>query len=97
MLTENGDLACLRAADGTVVWQRNILRDFGGRNIHWLISESPLVDGDRVIVTPGGRGAGMVALDKMTGKTIWTSQGAERRGRLLVRRRRRRAGRADAT
>jgi len=73
-LTENGDLACLRVQDGSVVWQRNILKDFGGRNIGWLISESPLVDGNQVIVTPGGRGAGMVALDKMSGRTIWTAK-----------------------
>lgn len=74
VLSENGDLACLKTADGTSVWQRNILRDFGGRNIQWLLSESPLVDGNHVIVTPGGRGAGMVALDKMTGATVWTSK-----------------------
>jgi outer membrane protein assembly factor BamB len=74
VLTENGDLFCLLAADATAVWQRNILKDFGGRNIQWLLSESPLVDGDRLIVTPGGRNAGMVALDKMTGRTIWTSK-----------------------
>jgi len=74
VLTESGDLVCLLAENATVVWQRNILRDFSGQNIQWLISESPLVDGDRVIVTPGGRGAGIVALDKMTGKTIWTSK-----------------------
>ena len=73
VLTENGDLACLKT-DGTAVWQRNILTDFGARNISWLISESPLVDGNMVIVTPGGRGAGIVALDKMSGKTIWTSK-----------------------
>ncbi len=72
--TENGDLACLKAADGTAIWQRNILKDFNGRNPQWLMSESPLVDGNNVIVTPGGRGAGMVALDKMTGKTVWTSK-----------------------
>ncbi|HLG53680.1 MAG TPA: PQQ-binding-like beta-propeller repeat protein [Vicinamibacterales bacterium] len=74
VLTENGDLACLRAADGTIVWQRNILKEFGGQNINWLVSESPLVDGNLVIVTPGGRGAGMVALDKMAGKTVWVSK-----------------------
>jgi outer membrane protein assembly factor BamB len=74
VLTENGDLVCVRAADGTPVWQRNILREFGGRNIPWLISESPLVDGDAVLVTPGGRGAGMAALDKLTGATIWTAR-----------------------
>jgi outer membrane protein assembly factor BamB len=74
VLTESGDLACLRSEDGSVVWQRNILKDFGARNIPWLISESPLVDGNNLIVTPGGRNAGMVALDKMTGKTVWTSK-----------------------
>ena len=73
VLTENGDLWCLRV-DGTEVWHRNILRDFSGRNITWLLSESPLVDGNRVVVTPGGRGAGIVALDKMTGKTIWAAK-----------------------
>ncbi|MBI4264566.1 MAG: PQQ-like beta-propeller repeat protein [Acidobacteria bacterium] len=74
VLSENGELACLRVADGTSVWQRNVLQAFGGRNIPWEISESPLVDGNLVVVTPGGRGAGMVALDKMTGRTVWTSK-----------------------
>src|SRR5215510_4289090 len=73
-LTENGDLVCLRAPDGSPVWRKNILREFGGSNPGWLISESPLIDGDHVIVTPGGRGAGMVALDKMTGKEIWRAK-----------------------
>ena len=72
VLSENGDLACLKI-DGTAVWQRNILRDFGGRQLPWLISESPLVDGLHVVVSPGGPGAGMVKLDKMTGKTVWTA------------------------
>ena len=75
VLTETGDLVCLRWADGTVVWRRHILREFGGRNLEWLISESPLVDGDRLFVTPGGRNATIVALDKMTGRTLWTSRG----------------------
>jgi outer membrane protein assembly factor BamB len=73
-LTEAGDLACLKATDGSIVWQRNILKDFGGRNPKWLISESPLIDGERLIVMPGGEGAGIVALDKATGKTIWTTK-----------------------
>jgi len=73
VLTENGDLACLKT-DGTAVWQRNILKDFGGRQLRWLISESPLVDGPHLIVSPGGPGAGMVKLDKMTGKTVWQSK-----------------------
>ena len=73
VLTENGDLACLKT-DGAAVWQRNILRDFGGSQLRWLISESPLVDGAHLIVSPGGPGAGMVKLDKMTGKTVWQTK-----------------------
>jgi len=73
VLTEAGELACLRVADGSPVWQRSIVKDLGGRNLFWLISESPLVDGQKLVVSPGGKGAGMAALDKMTGKTIWTS------------------------
>ena len=73
VLTENGDLACLKT-DGTAVWQINILKDFGGPQLQWLISESPLIDGPHLVVTPGGPGAGMVKLDKMTGKTVWTAK-----------------------
>lgn len=73
-LTESGELGCLKIADGSVFWRRNILKDFGGRNPRWLISESPLIDGDRLIVTPGGQGASIVALDKTTGKTLWTTK-----------------------
>ena len=73
VLTENGDLACLKT-DGSIVWQLNMLKEFGGSQLQWLISESPLVDGPHVVVSPGGPGAGMVKLDKMTGKTVWTSK-----------------------
>jgi len=74
VLTENGDLACVKAQDGSAVWQRNILKDFKAQNINWLLSESPLVDGNNVVVTPGGAGAGMVALDKMSGQTVWVAK-----------------------
>jgi outer membrane protein assembly factor BamB len=73
VLTENGDLACLKT-DGAPVWQLNILKDFGGSQLPWMVSESPLVDGPHLVVTPGGPGAGMVKLDKMTGKTVWASK-----------------------
>jgi len=74
-LTENGDLAAIKIEDGSFAWQRNILEDFGGKNPSWLISESPLIDGNRLFVTPGGKDAGIVALDKQTGETCWTSKG----------------------
>jgi outer membrane protein assembly factor BamB len=66
-----GDLACLRVRDGKILWQRSLTRDFGGRIPVWSYRESPLVDGDKLICTPGGRDATLVALDKLTGKTIW--------------------------
>jgi outer membrane protein assembly factor BamB len=73
VLSEAGDLWCLKT-DGAEVWHRNILRDFRGQQLRWLISESPLVDGQFLVVAPGGPGAGMVKLDKMTGKTVWTAK-----------------------
>ena len=69
-----GDVACLQVKDGKIVWQRSLTRDFGGRVPMWSYRESPLVDGDKVICTPGGQDAMLVALDKLTGKTIWKSQ-----------------------
>lgn len=68
----DGQLVCLDAVAGKERWRRDLARDFGGFMMSgWEWSESPLVDGDRVIVTPGGPKAGIVALDKMTGKEIW--------------------------
>lgn len=76
-LGTEGDLLCLSLADGKVHWRRHLEKDFGGAlmlaqgKVHWKWSESPLVDGDRVIVTPGGEEAAVVALDKATGKELW--------------------------
>ena len=72
-LGANGDLVCLDAQTGRVAWQKNILSEFGGSNIQWGISESVLVDGDKVICTPGGSRATIVALNKMTGAPVWTA------------------------
>ena len=66
-----GNVACLQVADGKVVWQRNLKTDFNGRSPMWDYRESPLVDGDKVICTPGGAETTMVALNKLTGETIW--------------------------
>jgi outer membrane protein assembly factor BamB len=69
-----GGLACLQVSDGKILWQHSLTRDFGGNLPRWSYRESPLVDGDKVIYTPGGPGATLVALDKVTGKTIWKSK-----------------------
>lgn len=74
VLDPDGDLVCLQSATGAVVWQRSFVDDFGGRMMSGRgYGESPLVDGDRLIVTPGGIDAAMVALEKRTGKVIWKS------------------------
>ena len=66
-----GNVACLQANDGKVIWRRSLTEDFGGRVPMWSYRESPLIDGDKVIVTPGGADAIMVALNKLTGETVW--------------------------
>lgn len=73
-LGANGDLQCLNQDNGSERWKLNILDEFGGQNINWGISESPLVTGEKLIVTPGGTGGTMVALDKTNGRTIWRSR-----------------------
>lgn len=69
-----GNVACLQATDGKILWQRSLTADFGGKVPTWSYRESPLVDGDKVIVTPGSESAMVVALDKATGKTVWQSK-----------------------
>lgn len=75
-----GNVACLQVADGKVIWQRNLMADFGGRMPMWSYRESPLVDGDKVICTPGGEETTMVALNKLTGETIWKNFVPDRPG-----------------
>lgn len=70
----SGELVCLNVSDGKIVWQKSLVNDFGGRVPSWGYSESPLVDGNSVIATPGGDAATLVSLDKKTGAVIWKSQ-----------------------
>jgi outer membrane protein assembly factor BamB len=72
-----GDLVCLDNATGAVRWQKSLPRDYNGQMMSdWKYSESPLVDGDRVLFTPGAFGSLIVAVDKKTGKDIWRAGGA---------------------
>jgi outer membrane protein assembly factor BamB len=73
----SGDLTVLEAASGKVVWAANVLSKFGGSNISWGLSESPLILSDRILVNAGGRGASIVALRKTDGSLIWRSQSDE--------------------
>jgi outer membrane protein assembly factor BamB len=71
-LGSDGDLVCLEKDTGEILWQKSLREDFGGVPGTWAYSESPLVDGDAVIVTPGGAQATLVALNKKNGEVIWT-------------------------
>jgi outer membrane protein assembly factor BamB len=71
-LSPHGILSCVDAGKGGVVWQKDLKKDFGGRMMSgWNYSESPLVDGDKLVCTPGGKEAVMVALNKASGEVIW--------------------------
>lgn len=69
-----GVLYCIDLAKGEKQWEVNVFERFNAENATWNLAESVLVDGNRVICTPGGKDASMAALDKMTGATIWTTQ-----------------------
>jgi outer membrane protein assembly factor BamB len=67
----NGDLSCLDAKSGTIRWHTNIMQEFGGDSPGWGVCESVLIDQNRVICTPGGSKATLVALNAETGEVIW--------------------------
>jgi outer membrane protein assembly factor BamB len=71
VLGSNGDLVCLETGAGKVRWRKNLRRDFGGQPGKWAYAESPLIDGDVLVCTPGGNTATLVALKKSTGATVW--------------------------
>jgi outer membrane protein assembly factor BamB len=70
-LGSDGDLVCLEKDNGKERWRKNLRTDFGGKYGEWAYAESPLVDGQALICTPGGRNTTMVALNKSTGNVIW--------------------------
>jgi outer membrane protein assembly factor BamB len=67
----SGPLVCLKADDGSIVWQHDLLKEFGAKNITWGLSASPLIEGDLVLAVPGAAGAGVAAFDKKSGKVAW--------------------------
>ncbi|MGL4550669.1 MAG: PQQ-binding-like beta-propeller repeat protein [Gemmataceae bacterium] len=68
-----GDLVCVSADKGEERWRKNFRKDYGGSSGGWQYSESPLIDGDRLLCTPGGKDATVVCLNKKTGEEIWRS------------------------
>lgn len=70
-----GVVYCFNTFSGEIVWQVDLLKEFDAENIKWGMSESMLIDGDKIICTPGGVKSNVVALNRFNGKTLWTSPG----------------------
>ena len=67
-----GELACFRASDGEELWRRNYLKDFSGEHGVFGFSDCPVVDGDKLLCSPGGANSTILALDTKTGEVVWT-------------------------
>jgi outer membrane protein assembly factor BamB len=70
-----GDLIGLEASTGKELWRKHYDKDFGGKRPSWGYSESPIIDGDKVVITPGGSEGSIAALNKNTGALLWRSKG----------------------
>jgi len=71
-LGATGELRCLDANSGAVIWGKNILSDNKSNNLPWAQAASPLIVDDKVVVLPGGaNGKSVVAYNKMTGAPVW--------------------------
>ncbi len=73
-LGAQGELRCLEAEGGKLIWRRNILEENGAVNLPWGMSAAPLIVGEKLIVLPGGPGGqSVVAYHKVTGEVLWQS------------------------
>ena len=75
VIGQYGEAACLKASDGSVVWSKHIVNDFGGKQPEWGYSESPLIDEGKFICTPGGGKGAILALATKTGEIVWRTEG----------------------
>jgi outer membrane protein assembly factor BamB len=75
MYSGTGVLTCMDAGNGKVKWKRDSFNDFDGKNITWGVTETVVVDGDKVYLTPGGKKNNVVAMNRFNGDLIWTSPG----------------------
>lgn len=74
LVTGHGKLICYNESDLSVIWQKCMKDDFGGEPPKYGVNESPLIVGEKLIFTPGGKEHNVVALDKKTGNLLWSSK-----------------------
>ena len=75
IFTGTGYLVCMNQNTLNILWKKDIEADFGGKNIMWGMNESPLIVGDKVILSAGGKEHNIVALNKNDGSVIWSCEG----------------------
>lgn len=75
VMSSNGLLVCMDHTSGNIIWRLDLFNDLDGRNIRWGITETLLIDGDRIFCAPGGRKYNIVALNRHNGEIIWASEG----------------------
>jgi outer membrane protein assembly factor BamB len=73
-VSQYGEFICVEAATGKERWHKSLTADLGGKLPEWGFAESPLVDADKVVCTPGGKDGAVVAMNKSTGAILWRSQ-----------------------
>jgi outer membrane protein assembly factor BamB len=75
LISGRGKVICFNQTDGSIIWSKEMFEDFDGTNITWGINETPLVDGDIIYITPGGKKDNVVALNRHTGELVWSCPG----------------------
>ncbi len=70
----HGKLVCIEDESWKIVWSKKVFEDFDGRNIKWGVTETPLIDGKKIFISPGGQKNNIIALDRYTGDLIWSSE-----------------------
>lgn len=75
LMSGYGVVVCLDAEIGNIIWSVDLMKDYDGKNIVWGVTENLLVDGNTLYCTPGGTDANVIALDRVSGKLMWKSQG----------------------
>jgi len=75
LMSAFGKIVCLSADKGTIIWSVDIMKDYDARNIVWGVTENLLIDGEKLFCTAGGEKHNVIALNKNTGKLIWSCPG----------------------
>lgn len=75
IMSSYGELVCMDAENGNLIWEVDLFKDYDGRNIKWGVTENLLIDENKLFVTPGGIEDNVIALDKDNGSLIWKSKG----------------------